>query len=83
MEDGFYIRVRDITLGYNFNSDLLKTIKISSVRVYLSSLNPFTFAKYSGYNPEVSTYDNALTPGIDYFNYPLSKNLILGINITF
>ena len=83
MEDGSYIRVRDITLGYNFNSDLLKTIKISSVRVYLSSLNPFTFAKYSGYNPEVSTYDNALTPGIDYFNYPLSKNLILGINITF
>lgn len=83
MEDGSYLRIRSITLGYNFNPDLLSKMKINSARIYLSSLNPFTFTKYDGYNPEVSTYDSALTPGIDYFNYPLSKSLTLGINVTF
>ena len=83
MEDGSYLRIRNITLGYNFNSVLLNKIKINSARIYLSSLNPFTFTKYDGYNPEVSTYDSALTPGIDYFNYPLSKSLTFGINVTF
>jgi TonB-linked SusC/RagA family outer membrane protein len=83
MEDGSYLRIRNITFGYNFNPSLVKKILATSARIYISSQNPFTWTKYSGYNPEISSYNSSLTPGIDYFAYPLSKNLIMGINVTF
>jgi len=83
MEDGSYLRVRNITLGYAFSAPLLEKIRIAGARVYISSQNPFTFSEYSGYNPEVSSYHSAVTPGVDYQNYPLAKNLVFGINITF
>lgn len=83
VEDGSYLTVRNITLGYNFEPGLIKRIRATSFRIYFSSLNPFTFTKYSGYNPEISSYDNPLTPGVDYFGYPLSKNFTLGFRLTF
>jgi len=82
--DGSYLRIRNITLGYNFNPSVISKIRASDARIYLSTQNPFTFDKYVGYNPEISSYNSsALTPGVDYFGYPLSKNLILGISVTF
>jgi TonB-linked SusC/RagA family outer membrane protein len=83
MQDGSYLRVRNITLGYNFTTALTGRLKLSAARLYLSAQNPFTFTKYIGYNPEVSSYHSALTPGVDYFNYPLAKTFSAGINITF
>lgn len=83
IEDGSYLRVKNITLGYTFNTSFLKNIQISNARIYASAQNPFTFTKYSGYNPEVSTYHSPVTPGVDYLNYPLDKSLVLGLNITF
>ena len=82
MEDGSFLRIRNITIGYNFNPSLTEKVRIQNARIYISSQNPFTFTKYSGYNPEVSSYHNSLTPGVDYFNYPLAKTLILGIVLT-
>ncbi|TDQ08652.1 TonB-dependent receptor [Pedobacter metabolipauper] len=85
MQDGSFLRVRNITLGYNFTSSLTKKLGLSAARIYAAAQNPFTFTNknYLGYNPEVSSYHNALTPGVDYFNYPLSKTYSLGLNITF
>lgn len=83
MQDGSFLRIRNITMGYNFNEALLKHVGLSKARVYVTSQNPFTFTKYIGYNPEVSTYHNALTPGVDYSNYPLAKTLTFGANLTF
>jgi TonB-dependent starch-binding outer membrane protein SusC len=83
MQDGSFMRVRNITLGYNLDPKILDRLRISASRVYISSLNPFTFTNYIGFNPEVSSYHNALTPGVDYMNYPLSKTLTVGLNLTF
>jgi len=83
MQNGSYLRVRNITLGYNFSPALIRHAGMSAARLYFTAQNPFTFTKYIMYNPEVSSYNSALTPGVDYFNYPLAKTLSAGINITF
>ena len=84
IQDGSFIRVKNITLGYNFNPSLTEKIRISSARIYISTQNPFTFTNYSGYNPEVSSFHgSALTSGVNYYGYPLQKTLTLGINLNF
>jgi hypothetical protein len=83
MQDGSYLRVRNIILGYNFPVSLISHVKLSAARLYFTAQNPFTVTKYIGYNPEVSSYHSALTPGVDYFNYPLAKTFSAGINLTF
>jgi TonB-linked SusC/RagA family outer membrane protein len=83
MQDGSYLRVRNIILGYSFSPSLLNRLRLSTLRLYVSAQNPFTFTNYIGYNPEVSSYHSALTPGVDYFNYPLAKTFSAGLNLTF
>lgn len=84
LEDGSFTRVRNITLGYSFPSNLLNKANISNLRIYASVQNPFTFTKYPGYNPEVNSRpDNALTPGEDYASYPLARTYTLGLNLSF
>jgi hypothetical protein len=83
MQDGSYLRVRNIILGYSFSPSLLNRLRLSTLRLYVSAQNPFTFTNYIGYNPEVSSYHSALTPGVDYFNYPLAKVFSAGLNLTF
>lgn len=84
MFDGSYLRIRNITLGYSFGPDILRKVNASNIRVYLSAFNPFTFTTYNGYNPEISQdrYDSALTPGVDFFNYPLTRTFQAGFKIT-
>ncbi len=84
IEDGSFVRVRNITIGYSLPAILTRKVFIEKARIYASALNPFTFTGYSGYNPEVSTYStNQLNPGIDYGPYPVAKSLIIGLNINF
>lgn len=80
IEDGSYMRIRDITIGYSFPGKLLKRHGITGLRIYASAFNPFTFTKYSGYNPEVSTNSSPIMQGIDYGTYPLSRSIIFGLN---
>ena len=82
VEDGSYIRLKNVQLGYNFSPELLKRIKLSSAKIYISGQNLLTKTKYSGYDPEVSRFgqDN-LSQGIDYGSYPSSKIFLVGINI--
>lgn len=82
IEDGSYMRIREITLGYTLPKYLLKRMGISNLRIYGSAFNPFTFTKYSGYNPEVSTNSSPIMQGVDYGTYPLSKSFVIGINFS-
>lgn len=84
IEDASFIRMREIILGYSLPSTLTGKLHISRVRIYASLLNPFTWTKYSGYNPEVSSnFGSALTPGEEFGNYPVSKTSTIGINVSF
>lgn len=83
IEDGSYLRISTITLGYTLPKSLTQKIHISRLRVYGTLNNMFTITGYSGYDPEVSASGSALTPGIDNSSYPRSKSWVLGLNVTF
>ncbi len=84
VEDASFIRIRNIAFGYTLPKSLSEKAKLKQVRVYVSAMNPFTWTKYSGYNPEVSSnYGNALTPGEEFGNYPSEKSFMMGLNVNF
>ena len=83
IEDGSFLRLKTVTLGYNFPKNWCKKLTISNARFYLSAENLLTFTNYSGYDPEVSVRNSALTPGFDYSAYPRAKSVSCGLNVTF
>ena len=84
IEDGSFLRIRNIALGYNLPSMLLEKVKIRTMRVYVNLQNPVTWSKYTGYNPEVSVQGaSPLEPGVDYGGYPIAKVYTVGLNIGF
>lgn len=83
VEDGSFLKLKNITLGYNFKPKTLHPLHISSARVYVSAENIATISSYSGSDPEVSTRNSVLTPGFDWSAYPRAFNLSLGLNVTF
>ena len=86
VEDGSYIRIKNITLGYTLPKSLLKKIRVENIRAYVNIQNLCTFTKYSGYDPEVgaSTQDSSgLTYGLDNGRYPSPTMYSFGLNITF
>ena len=83
IEDGSFLRLKTLQLGYNFSGSLLKKASINSVRLYASAQNIITWTKYTGFDPEVSAYNSALTPGFDYSVYPRAKTFTLGLNVNF
>ena len=86
IEDGSYLRVKNITLGYTFPKTVLQKVKIDNVRVYMNIQNLYTFTKYTGFDPEVgaSTQDSSgLTFGVDNGRYPSPMTCSFGLSITF
>jgi len=83
IEDGSFIRLKTLSLGYTIPSKFLKQIKINKARAYLSAQNLFTLTKYTGYDPEVSIRNTALTPGLDFSSYPRAASMNIGINLSF
>ena len=83
IEDGSYLRLKTISLGYNVPAKALKKCSLSSARIFISGENLLTFTSYSGYDPEVSVRNSALTPGFDYSAYPRAYNFSVGLNIGF
>jgi TonB-linked SusC/RagA family outer membrane protein len=77
VEDGSYLRIKNLTLGYSLPSKLIEKAHFSSVRVYASGLNMYTFTKYTGFDPEVGT------SGIDNNVYPVTATYSFGINLGF
>lgn len=84
VEDGSFMRISNITLGYNLPVETLLRKKISSLRIYCTVNNAGIITKYTGLDPEVSTKNSSLvTPGVDSSPYPRSRTFIAGINVKF
>lgn len=84
VEDGSYLRLKNLSVGYRFSEQMLsKTKLISSARIYVSANNYLTFTKYSGYDPEASLGDDATAAGVDRGIYPSAKSIVLGIDLSF
>ena len=79
LEDGDYLRIKTIQLGYNLPSDVVSKGGLSKVRLYLTGENLLTFTKYSGYDPEIG----GGVFGIDKGYYPQARTLMLGVNLQF
>ena len=83
IEDGSYLRLRNVTLGYRFTEALVRRIGLQSVRVYVSGTNLLTSQEYSGYNPEIQN-GNVFEAGIDRGNiYPIARTLTVGVDVSF
>ncbi|MBR0110187.1 MAG: TonB-dependent receptor [Bacteroidales bacterium] len=86
VEDGSYIRVKNITLGYTLPKSMLEKIHFDNVRVYMNIQNLYTLTRYQGFDPEVgaSTQDSTgLTFGVDNGRYPSPMTCSFGVNLTF
>lgn len=83
IEDGSYLRLKTLSLGYTFDKKLVDKLKLKKARVYVSGQNLFTLTRYSGFDPEVSIRNSALTPGLDFSAYPRAMSFNIGLNLNF
>lgn len=82
VEDGSYLRIKNIALGYTFPERWISRANIENLRVYVNVQNAFTFTKYSGFDPEVGSY-NVLLRNIDNARYPSQRIYTFGLNFSF
>jgi len=84
VEDGSFLRLATVTVGYTLPKKLTSKVKIEKLRLYASGYNLHTWTNYSGFDPEVSTKRKSpLTPGVDYSAYPRSRSFVFGLNVNF
>lgn len=84
IEDGSFLRLNNLTIGYSLPKELLSKVGIEQLRIYATGYNLWTWTNYSGYDPEVDAIRGTpLTPGIDYSAYPRSRSYVFGLNLTF
>ncbi len=84
VEDGSFLRLNTLTLGYTLPAAISSKLRIQSLRFYTTGYNVFALTNYSGFDPEVSTRRKTpLTPGVDYSAYPRSRQLVFGLNLNF
>jgi len=84
VEDGSYLRIQNISIGYNLPDKWINYVGLSNVKVYANLQNVYTFTKYKGYDPEVGSYNqDALLTGIDNGRYPSPRIYTFGVNLTF
>ena len=84
VEDGSFLRLNTLSLGYTLPHTIVNALKIQNLRVYVTGYNVFCLTNYTGFDPEVSTRrQTALTPGVDYSAYPKSRQLVVGMNLSF
>ena len=83
VEDASYLKISNVTLGYTFPRKWMEKIGLQSLRLYVTGNNLYTFTKYTGFDPEVSTFGNGLTPGVDFGGYPRSRSVVFGVNVSF
>ncbi len=82
IEDGSFLRINTVSIGYAFPRKWLQKVKISAARIFFTGYNLHVFTKYSGYDPEVSTINNAITPGVDFSAYPRASSFVAGLNLS-
>ncbi len=82
IENGSFMRIKNITIAYNLPQKLLKQYKLKNLRIYASAQNLYTFTTYTGMDPEVNYYSNDnIVMGTDFFTYPQSRTYTIGLNI--
>ncbi|RZS98287.1 SusC/RagA family TonB-linked outer membrane protein [Cecembia calidifontis] len=83
ISDGSFLRIKNVSLGYNHSNPKLEKIGIQGVRLYLAANNLFTFTRYQGYDPEVNGFEDDARFGFDANSYPQARSYIFGLNVTF
>ncbi len=83
IEDGSFLRLKNITLGYTLPEVLTRRFYVSKLRIYATAQNLFCLTNYSGYDPEVSVLSSPLTPGFDWGAYPKSRVFTFGVELQF
>jgi TonB-dependent starch-binding outer membrane protein SusC len=82
VQNGSYLRLRNLQLGYNLSPSLLKKLKIDKAHIYIQGANLFTITKYTGLNPDIPSRDDR-EASIDYGTYPVVRQYLFGVNISF
>lgn len=84
LEDGSYLRIKSVVLGYNVPASVLQRLHVDRLRIYASAQNLLTFTKYSGLDPEVNTFSGSNTSlGTDFLTYPQARTITFGVNLGF
>jgi len=87
IEDGSYLKLKSLELGYSLPRDFISRLGISELRIFISATNVFTITNYSGYDPDVGKYllndDSGLISGFDNSFYPQARTFMAGINLNF
>ncbi|RFS20704.1 TonB-dependent receptor [Chitinophaga silvatica] len=83
VEDGSYLRLRSLMLGYTLPSEIAKRLHVGKVRVYVSGQNLFTITGYSGLDPEIGEQSGTTASGIDLGTFPSTRNFTVGLNVQF
>jgi TonB-linked SusC/RagA family outer membrane protein len=84
IEDGSYLRIKNVTLGYTLPAGLSSKLRLSSLRVYASTQNLLTFTRYTGLDPEVNYSGNdTQVVGTDFFTFPQARTITFGVNLKF
>jgi TonB-linked SusC/RagA family outer membrane protein len=83
LQDGSFLRIKNISLGYNMQGEVLRKLGVSNLRIYLAGQNLLTFTQYRGYDPEVNAYEDDSRLGFDLSSYPQARSYTMGLNLTF
>lgn len=84
VEDGSFIRLKDLTLAYSFAPEVISRIGLTQLRPFFTATNLFTITRYTGMDPEVNQWGGSgAVQGIDWGTYPHSRNFMFGVNIEF
>lgn len=84
IEDGSYLRIQNISIGYNFPAKWINRLKMTNARLYFSAQNVYTFTGYSGYDPEIGAFNKSvLSQNVDNGHYPNPRTITVGANIEF
>lgn len=83
VENGSFVRLKNIQLGYTFSKSLVEKIKVHGLRVYVSANNLVTLTKYRGFDPEIGSAGGALASGVDYGFYPQARTIMGGVSLKF
>ena len=84
VEDASFVCLQNITLGYNFDSELMGKLNLSSLRIYVSATNLYTWTDYTGFSPDVSARGSSATNlGHDNSSYPQGRLIRMGLNLRF
>lgn len=84
VEDGSYLRIQNITLGYSLPAEWIQKIKMNNARIFITGQNIYTITNYSGFDPELGSYNSdALIQNVDLGNYPNPRTFTIGASVTF